>query len=138
LFEAVVLDFPTHQASYRSRIELARLALSERMFDQARRLARQVATARSDDLGAEGQYVVGRSYAGESNWKEAATAFLRVRYVFPASREWNDRAALGLAEAYWRSGDAARAKETLTQFLSGSPDEELRHEGEALLGEIGG
>jgi FimV-like protein len=138
LYEEVAERYPAHTAGYQASIALSRIALSAGDAERARSLARFVASARTDDIGAEGQYIIGLSYAQQLNWKEAITAYLRVKYIYASSREWNDRSMLSLASAYRASGEPDKAEDTLREFLEGSPDQELRREAESLLQEMGG
>ncbi len=137
-FERVVTDHPSEKAAARARVTLARMAMDKGDMERARLLAQDVAGSSTDDVGAEAQVLVAESYAGQKKWRDAATAFLRVKYVFPSSREWNDEAALGLAGAYRSLGETEKARQTLREFLKGSPDPEVRAKAEALLKELGG
>jgi TolA-binding protein len=116
---------------------LARVTLASGDAAAARTLAQQVVTGRTDELGAEAQFVVGETWASVRDWKQAATAFLRVRYVFTAYAEWVNRAMLEAGKAYERGGDAVRARETYRDLLKRQPEPALRKEAEQRLGALG-
>lgn len=110
-YNAVITQFQTSLAADKARISLARIYLRETNYADALNLAEQVATSRTDQFGAEAQYVVGLHYAQQGDWQNAIPAYLRVRYIFPSQEEWLARAYLGLGEAYEATDDVRRARE---------------------------
>ncbi|MBI2619619.1 MAG: tetratricopeptide repeat protein [Ignavibacteriales bacterium] len=101
----------------KARVSLARLYMRETNYTDGHRLAADVATSRTDELGAEAQYVIGLIYSAQRDWQSAATAFLKVRYVFPSQEEWLAKAYLGLGNAYERMNDHAKAREAYRTVL---------------------
>lgn len=136
-WEEVIRRAPGHRAADRSRLGLVRLALAERQPLQARTLAQQVATSRTDDLGAEAQFLVGEAWAAAEDWKQAATAYLRVRYVFTSYPDWIHRSLLGLGTAYDRSGDKVKARETYRDLIKRGPEPVIKAEAERRLEALG-
>ena len=136
-WEDVIRRSPGHRAADQSRLSLVRLSLSQGDAVQARSLAQQVATSRADELGAEAQFLVGEAWSAAGDWKQAATAYLRVRYVFTSYRDWIHRALLELGRTYDRSGDKARAQEPYRDLLNRKPEESIRREAERRLGALG-
>jgi TolA-binding protein len=116
-FNALVSRFPKTDAADRGRLALARIYLDETNFSEAIEFAQLVATTRTDELGAEGQYLIGLSYSAQKNWQSAITAFLRLRYIFPTQEEWLAKAYLGLGEAYEQTNDPRRAQEAYQTVL---------------------
>jgi TolA-binding protein len=116
-FEFVISKFgPTVEAD-KSRIGLVRVALKEKDVASAQSLSQQVATSRTDEVGAEAQYLSGVTYAESGGWQNAITAFLRVRYVFPSHERWLAKANIGLGKAYEQMKDIPKAKEAYRQVL---------------------
>ncbi len=137
IWEDVVRRWDASPAADRARLGIARLTLTSGDPSSARALAQRVVASRTDEIGAEAQFVVGETWASVSDWKQAATAFLRVRYVFTSYPSWVDRAMLEAGRAYERAGDKARAKETYRDLLKRKPEEAVRKEAEQRLGVLG-
>lgn len=116
-FEFVASKYPTRVEADKARIGLVRIALQEKDFARGQELAQQVATSRTDEIGAEAQYLSGLIYSLNKDWQNAITAFLRVRYVFPSHETWLAKAYLGLGKAYEQSNDPVKAKESYQQVL---------------------
>ena len=116
-FEFVIAKFGTTVEADKSRIGLARIALREKNLSSAQSLSQQVATTRTDEVGAEAQYLSGMSYAAGSDWQNAITAFLRVRYVFPSHERWLAKANVELGKAYEQTKDTSKAREAFQQVL---------------------
>jgi len=116
-FEFVVSKFPTTIEADKARIGLTRLALRDKDFAGAQTLAQQVATSRTDDVGAEAQYLSGSAYAQSGDLQNAVTAFLRVRYVFPSHEAWLAKAFVGLGQSYEQLKDLTKAKESYQEVV---------------------
>jgi TolA-binding protein len=114
-FEYVASKFPTTIEADKARVGLTRIALREKDFAGAQKLAQQVATTRTDDVGAEAQYLSGLAYAQSGDSQNAITAFLRVRYVFPSHEVWLAKAYIGLGQTYEQVKDVAKAMESYQQ-----------------------
>lgn len=111
LYNALIGRSPASLPSDKARIALARMYVRETNYAEAKTLAEHVATRRTDQLGAEAQFVVGLQFSQQGDWANAIPAYLRVRYIFPAHEEWLAKAYLGLGEAYEATDDLRRAKE---------------------------
>lgn len=116
-FEYVISKFGSTVEADKSRIGLVRIALKEKNFSSAQSLAQQVATSRTDDVGAEAQYLSGVTFAEGGDSQNAIAAFLRVRYVFPSHERWLARANIGLGKIYEQLKDTPKAREAFQQVL---------------------
>jgi TolA-binding protein len=116
-FEFVISKFGATVEADKSRIGLVRIALKEKDLVSAQTLSQQVATSRTDEVGAEAQWLSGVTYAESGDWQNAITAFLRVRYVFPSHERWLAKANIGLGKAYEQGKDIPKAKEAYQQVL---------------------
>lgn len=116
-YEFVVSKYPSTVEAARARIGLTRIAMRAKEYAAAQSLAQEVATTRTDDVGAEAQYLSGLTYAQSGDWQNAITAFLRARYVFPSHETWLAKAYLGLGQAYEQVNDVIKAKESYQQVL---------------------
>jgi TolA-binding protein len=116
-FEFVISKYPGTDQADRARMGLAMISLDSHNFSAAQSLAQQVATSRTDQVGAEAQYLSGESYLQSKEWQNAVTSFLRVRYVFPSYETWVAKALLGLGQAYEGLGNRLKAKEAYQSAL---------------------
>ena len=116
-FEYVVSKFPSTIEADKARVGLMKIVLREKDFAGAQNLAQAVATSRTDDIGAEAQYLSGLAYAQSGDSQNAITAFLRVRYVFPSHEIWLAKANVGLGQTYEKMNDVAKAREAYQQVL---------------------
>ncbi len=116
-FNALVSRFPKSIAADRARLALARIYLDETNYAESIQYAQHVATGRTDELGAEGQYLIGVAESSQKDWKAAITAFLRLRYIFPTHENWLAKGYLGLGEAYEQTNDVRRAQEAYQTVL---------------------
>ncbi len=99
-YEAVIRAYPREYYADAARVRLATLMASAGRIPKGLDLAGTVASGRTDDLGAQAQYVVGVLLSEQKEWTKAVEAFLRIRYVFPSVEEWIARGYVGLGEAY--------------------------------------
>ncbi|MFH0990454.1 MAG: tetratricopeptide repeat protein [bacterium] len=127
-FEFVVLKHPKTISADKSRVGLARIAIANKDYAGALTLAQAVATSRTDEFGAEAQFLSGTAYAGMNDWQNAATAFLRMRYVFPKYEEWLVKAYLELGGAYEELKNVPRAKEAYQNVQKLQKEGELFNE----------
>ncbi|MBI4428229.1 MAG: tetratricopeptide repeat protein [Ignavibacteriales bacterium] len=132
-FETLIERYPSTQAADKGRVALAGLYLKAGVSDHSRKIADQVATSRADEIGAEAQYLVGMAWTAMNKWEEASTAFLRVKYVFPAYEQWLAKAYLGLGTAYEGMQDVGKAKEAYQNVLKFKKEEESIAEAQRRL-----
>ncbi|MEX1139473.1 MAG: tetratricopeptide repeat protein [Bacteroidota bacterium] len=111
LYNTLIARSPGSLPSDKARVALAQMYVRETNYSEAKTLAEQVATSRTDQLGAEAQYLIGLQFSQQGDWANAIPAYLRVRYIFPAHEEWLAKAYLNLGEAYEVTDDVRRAKE---------------------------
>ncbi|MCX6133789.1 MAG: tetratricopeptide repeat protein [Ignavibacteriales bacterium] len=116
-FEYVISKFPSTIEADKARVGLARIALSAKDYVVSQDLAQKAATTRTDDVGAEAQYLSGLAYAQSGDLPNAITAFLRVRYVFPSHETWVAKAYVGLGQAYEQMKEVGKARESYQQVL---------------------
>ncbi len=105
-------------AADRSRIKLSTIFLREGNVERSLALATAVATSRTDELGAEAQYIIGTGLAQQGKLEEAITAFLKVRYVFRRFDLWMAKTSLAMGEVYERLREPQRARESYRRVLS--------------------
>jgi TolA-binding protein len=116
-FEFVTSRHPGTFQADKARVGLSNILLALHNFSAVQSLAQQVATSRTDQVGAEAQYLSGASYLQSKDWQNAVTAFLRVRYVFPSYDTWVAKALVGLGQVYEQLGNRLKAKEAYQSAL---------------------
>jgi TolA-binding protein len=136
-YEFVVSKYPSTVEADEARIGLTRIALRAKDYAAAQTYSQQVATTRTDEIGAEAQYLSGAAYVASGDVQSAITAFLRVRYVFPSHEGWLAKAYLGLGKAYEQAKDGAKAKESYQQVLQLLKSGEDFEEASRLLKALG-
>jgi TolA-binding protein len=136
-FEFVISKFGSTVEADKSRIGLVRIALKEKNYSSAQTISQQVATSRTDEVGAEAQYLSGLAFSENADWQNAITAFLRVRYVFPSHERWMAKAYVGLGKAYEQTKDIQKAKEAYQQVLKVSASGEDFEEASLRLKNLG-
>ncbi|MBI5463934.1 MAG: tetratricopeptide repeat protein, partial [Ignavibacteriales bacterium] len=121
-FESVVHSYPAVPSTDAARVALGTLMLGTAEADDAQKLFQQVATNRTDELGAEAQYLSGKLWRVKKDFKQAEKELLKVRYVFSSFERWVAVATLELGFVYEEAGDVAKAKESYQSFLRASKD----------------
>lgn len=116
-YESVIRLFPREYAADESRVRLARLLATAEQPLRAVDLAREVASGRTDALGAEAQYVVGLVRAIQKDWATATKEFLRIRYVYPTAEQWIARAYVRMGEAYEQLHDLTKARDAYSRAV---------------------
>jgi len=116
-FDAVIASFPSSIEADRARNALARIATGEQKYSEAQAVAQKVATSRTDDIGAEAQYLSGFAHEQNAEWQQAVTAYLRLKYVFPSHERWLVKAYVGLGRVYEQLKDNTKAREAYQQVL---------------------
>lgn len=132
-FSYLLSKYPGTVGSDKARLALARISHAAGDQKSALQYAEQVSTTRTDDLGAEAQYLIGSMYAEHKEWQSAITAFLRMRYVFPRYDYWHAKALLGLGNAYENTQDLRKAREVYQLVLKFDKEREAVLEAERRL-----
>lgn len=137
-FEFAIAKYGSTVAADKARLGLAHINLRAKDFNAAQTLAQKVATSRTDEVGAEAQYLSGLAYSESKDWQNAVTAFLRVRYVFPSFGGWLAKAYLGLGQAYEELKDAKSAKDAYENVLKLQKEGDVFAEASRRLKNLGG
>jgi len=132
-FTFAISKYPSAAGADKARVALAKLDIEA--GDQASALTRVqlVSTSRTDEVGAEAQYIVGSIYAQKKDWPNAITAFLRVRYVFPRYEEWLAKAYLALGNVYEQTQEIRKAREAYQSVLKIEREKDSVREAELRL-----
>jgi len=132
-FELVVSQFPSSVAAVKGKLGLVRIDIADKKYQAAEERAQEVATTRTDELGAEAQYLEGFAYSGAKDWKNAITALMRVKYVFPSYDRWVAKSYLILGDAYVATEDSRRARSAYQAALKYKQETETAAEAQRRL-----
>jgi tol-pal system protein YbgF len=135
-FQVVAKKYPQSVFADKSRVSLARIYRSEVKTSEALAILNEVATSRTDDLGAEAQYELGITRQLSGEYEPAIAAFLRVKYVFPSEEEWIARSYLKLGECYKATKQTGKAKDAYEMVLKSHKNDDLGKEAEQKLREL--
>ncbi len=94
-FESVLEATPDNDAA---NLGLANVHFAERQYREAREMYRRIAGRNTTEVGAEAQFMIGRTYHEERDFSQALSAYSRVSVLFEAFIEW-------VAEAKYRSAE---------------------------------
>jgi tol-pal system protein YbgF len=137
-FEVVAKKYPESVFAVKSRISLAQIHRTEGKTSDALAILNEVATSRTDELGAEAQYELGITRQLAVDYESAIAAFLRVKYVFPSASEWIARSYLRLGECYKATMQMGKAKDAYETVLKSHKNDDLGKEAEQKLRELEG
>jgi TolA-binding protein len=109
----------------RSRLMSADILRGRKDLAQADEIYALIASQRSDDAGAEAQCGVGEIQYAQGKTETGIAAFARVRYLYPASREWIGHAAIRMGDGYALLGQKDKAREQYGVVIQEHGDDDL-------------
>jgi len=135
-FESVVSQFPSSTAAVKANIGLVRVDITNKEYAAAERRAKEIATTRTDQYGAEAQYLSGIALSNAKEWTNAVTALLRVKYVFPSYDRWVAKSYVALGDAYAAMQDSHKAKSAYQSALKFTQETETVTEARKRLEDL--
>lgn len=137
-YQSVITQYPSTMVALRAELGLVRIALETKDYAGAQEKAKRVATSRTDEFGAEAQYLAGVALSGAKDWKNAETALLRVKYVFPSYDRWVAKAYVALGEVYEGMKDSRRARTAYEDAMKYKSETETSTEARKRLEQLQG
>lgn len=116
-----------------ARVGLGKVLLNDGRTEEARRFFNLVADNNSTDIGAEAQFLMGKSYADEGDRETAVEEYSKVRTLFQAYDTWVAEAQFRTAEIYIREGRRGDAIQLLNSITESYPDTEGAEKAARLL-----
>ncbi len=116
-FELTISKFPSSTAAIKGRLGMVRIDIANNDYPTAEDRAKEIAMTRTDEFGAEAQYLLGIAFSSAKDLKNAATALLRVKYVFPSYDRWVAKSYVALGDVYVATQDSRRAKTSYQNAL---------------------
>ncbi len=132
-FNEVVESYGTTIFAQKAKFELGLIELAAKRYDNAVIYFQELATNRTDDIGAKAQYYLGETLFEQNKITDAISAFVRVRTIFSAYDEWLTRSFLGLGDCYAKLKDNRQAKEMYRTVISKHRQDEFGKEAESKL-----
>ncbi|MBM4169678.1 MAG: tetratricopeptide repeat protein [Ignavibacteria bacterium] len=132
-FTYTIERYSSTSGADKARVTLAKIDLEAGDLTSALTRVERVSTSRTDEVGAEAQYLVGSIHAQKKDWPNAITAFLRVRYVFPRYEQWLAKAYLSLGNVYEQTQDVRKAREIYQNVLKIEREKDAVREAELRL-----
>jgi len=97
---------------------------------------KDVSGRRTDEVGAEAQFRIGETLALQQQHKEAVTALLRVKYIFPAAKDWIARSYLTMGECYEKIAEKGKAREAYLMVIKTNKEDEFGKEAERKMRDL--
>jgi len=116
-----------------ARVGLGKVLLRDGRVEEARRFFNLVADNNSTQVGAEAQFLIGKSFADEGNREVAIEEFSRVRTLFQAYDSWVAEAQYRIAEIYIREGRRGDAISLLNSIIENYPGTDGAQKASRLL-----
>lgn len=132
------------EAQYRSALEmngsyapanvgLAKVALDNGSYQDARDLLNLVAEGNTTEVGAEAQYLLGLVEQRSGNYEEAVQNYSSVSVLYGAFDNWIAKALLGKAESFLQLEQPGEARSTLNTLVNDYPNTPEAQEAQRLL-----
>ena len=122
--------YETLREKDRLMIDLCRALYSQAMGDSvtAEEIFRTLGECEESAIGAESLFHLALLQKNENFWKNAADAFLRIRYRYPEERGWVSRGLYEAALAYRKAEDLISSDRTAQMLYSEYPDSTWAHD----------
>lgn len=122
--------------SDKAKIEIGVLELSKKRAANAETLFSEVATNRSDDIGAKAQYYIGVARFEQKKYNSAIAALVRVRTVFATYDEWYTKSLIKLGDSYARINDKINARKMYKIVIKKHPRDAYGKEAKTKLNRV--
>ncbi len=129
-------EYPASDGGTRSALELGKLQLKDKKYDEALVTMKSVITKREDEVAAEAQFNVGEINSAKGDFKNAALEYMRLSYVYGKYTDWSVRGQLKAARAYKEMGEKDQAQSLLEKIINKYPDTPYAKEAKDLLSSL--
>ena len=128
VFQRVISKHPENLMAAYARLELAEMAIQESRFFEASEQITAIIESRTDETAARGQYLLGEIAWEQGDTEEALTNYLKVKYIYPSSTNWVDRALLKAGACYEKMGESRKARKVYDDLLTRHKEDEIGQE----------
>ena len=136
LWALAVKEYPTNDGGTRSALEIGKIQLKEKKYDEALATLKSVIMKREDEVAAEAQFNIGEVDFAKGDLKNAALEYMRLTYVYGKFTDWSVKGQLGAARAYKEMGENGQAKSLLEKIINKYPDSLYAKEARDLLSSL--
>jgi TolA-binding protein len=116
-----------------ANLGMANVMFAEGRYSAAREIYRNIAESSSIHIGAEAQFMLGRTYQQERNFEEALASYARVSVLFEAYIDWVAEAKYRSAEIHITQGNRGEAISVLNEINNNYPGTEAAEKAQRLL-----
>lgn len=134
--DQIVTYYDGNIFSAKAKIELSKLEIERKNYDNALILLKELAEKRLDDIGAQAQFLIGQIYFDQNNFNDAIIAFVRVRSVYSGYDEWFTKSLLRLGDCYVKLNDKQQAREMYRAVINRHKTGELAQEANRKLKQL--
>ncbi len=116
-----------------AQLGLANVFFEQNRYSDAREIYREVSDRSTTNIGAEAQYMIGRSFQQEQNFDQALNAYSRVSVLYEAYMEWVGLAKYRSAEIHILNGQRGDALNILNDVRNNYPGTDAADRAQQLL-----
>lgn len=117
-YETILEASPDNEGAL---LGFANVRFAQDRYVEARDIYREVADKSTTDIGAEAQFMLGRTYQEDRRFEEALAEYSRVSVLFEAYIDWVAEAKYRSAEIYISRGDRGDAVNVLNEIIDNYP-----------------
>lgn len=129
-FENALSSSPDSDAA---RLGRAKVLFQQNQYDEAREVFSEIAESNTTDIGAEAQWMLGRTYQQQDRFDEALAAYSRVSVLFEAYGDWVAESNYKSAEIYIIRGERGDAINLLNDIIENYPGTDASDKAQQLL-----
>ncbi|AZQ62132.1 tetratricopeptide repeat protein [Flammeovirga pectinis] len=131
-----IIDQNIKRYVFEAELYLAKIDLEEKKYTNALTSFDAIANKANSQIGAEAQYLLGKTFRVMENYNESTKALIEVQKNYASYSEWINKAYLLIAENYISLNDLFQAKATLESIISGSDIPEYKVQAAQRLKDI--
>ncbi len=132
-FDELAIYYENNLFADKARLELGIIELDAKRFPNAVKYFQQLASKRTDDIGAASQYYLGVINQMQDKMQDAITQFVRTLNSFANYDEWVTKSYLRLGECYEKLKDTKKAREMFKLVVDKHKNDEYGKEAQTKL-----
>ncbi len=117
-FNTLSSEYPNTIFAIKARMELASFELARGNYKTAEEIFSEIGKERTDDVGAQAQFLYGETLYEQGKYSEALSAFVRVTNTFGKYPEWKAKAELKIGDCYAKMKNYRKAKRIYKQVYA--------------------
>lgn len=109
-------------SSNAAKLGIAKVDYAQQNYDSAMPVFRKIAKNNTDAVGAQAQFMIGKTLQTQGNYNEALKAYSKVKILYEAYDNWVSKALLQSAACYRSLGKKGEAQNTLRALVKKYPN----------------